>query len=144
MERGEWIGRVILKAIHDAGRPVEINDAREALVRLAEIKTPDAAAADEITDATMWAHLGLYLADKIRAAVALERYGRGLNDNGREESAALLHKCLKHWDEVVALAKDRFLETPLQHTGSAPFSWERYRAAVAADILPAEKTAKQP
>ena len=84
------------------------------------------------------------LADKIRAAVALERYSRGLNDNGREESVILLQKCLKHWDEVIALTKDRFLETPLQHTGSVPFSWTRYRAAVAADILTAEKTTKQP
>ena len=119
-------------------------DAREALVRLAEIKTANIAVADEIADAATWAHLGLYLADKIRAAVALERYSRGLNDNGREESVILLQKCLKHWDEVIALTKDRFLETPLQHTGSVPFSWTRYRAAVAADILTAEKTTKQP
>jgi hypothetical protein len=83
--------------------------------------------------------LGLYLADKIRAGVALERFRRGLDDGGRAAAVDLLKRCVTHWDAVIAGTRDRFQETPLQHTGSVPFSWWRYREAVLADIATAEK-----
>jgi len=115
-------------------------DARETLARLASVGTMNAPVSDELADAATWAHLGLYLGDKIRAAVALERYRRGLNDQGRDEAIALLQKCLQHWDQVVASTRDRYSETPLLHTDAIPFFWARYRAAVAADISIAQKT----
>jgi hypothetical protein len=119
-------------------------DAREALARLASVSTTNAAVAEELADAATWAQFGLHLADKIRAAVALERYRRGLDDHGRDEAIALLKKCLQHWDKVVASTRDRYSETPLLHTETVPFSWARYRAAVAADISIAEKTNRAP
>jgi hypothetical protein len=119
-------------------------DARETLARLEAVSTTNVAVSDELADAATWAHLGLYLADKIRAAVALERYRRGLTDSGRDEAMALLQKCLQHWDQIVASTRDRYSETPLLHTNKTPFSWARYRAAVAADISTAEKTERTP
>ncbi len=109
-------------------------DARAALKLLAPLGSRRAAVAEEIADADAWAHLGLYLADKLRAAVALERFRTCDDQQGQRRAVELLERCLGHWDAVVAATGPRFQEVPLQHTGSKKFSWAAYRAEVVKDV----------
>jgi hypothetical protein len=109
-------------------------DARAALKLLASLGSHRGAVGEEIADAVAWAHLGLYLADKLRAAVALERFRIGDDRQGQQRAVELLERCLVHWDAVVAATRQRFQEVPLQHTGPKTFSWLAYRDDVANDV----------
>jgi hypothetical protein len=123
----------------DRTTPLQVADAAEAdaqaaLKLLAPLGRRSGAIAEEIADATVWAHLGLYLADKLRAAVALERFRTGDDPRGQARAVELLERCVQHWDAVVAATKPRFREVPLQHTGSKKFSWAAYREDVVRDV----------
>jgi len=68
-------------------------------------------------------------------------------DDQRFDTIRALGNAAIHTPNLDALAasgtvftRDRYSETPLLHTETIPFSWARYRAAVAADISMAEKT----
>jgi hypothetical protein len=117
------------------------SDARVALERLEPLRGRTGAAGEEVADATAWAHLGLYLADKLRAAVDLERFRAGHDAGGKDRAVERLKRCVEHWDAVIALTTSRFQEVPLQHTGRKRFSWAAYRPEVLQDIERARSAA---
>lgn len=97
------------------------------------------ALASELDDLATWGYLGLYFADKLRAGIALETYRATGALSKREKAVSLLEKCLAHWDQVVALTKDRYMPTPHVSTqrwgeGYQTFSWEQFRPQVQRDI----------
>jgi hypothetical protein len=93
----------------------------------------------ELDDLATWSYLGLYFADKLRAGAALEQYRRTGKLSEKQEAVRFLERCLAHWDQVVALTRDRYLPTPhvsTQHYGKEYqlFSWELMRPQVVRDI----------
>ena len=114
-------------------------DAQAALRLVAPLGDRTGAVGEEIADATAWAYLGLYLADKLRAAVALEQFHTGNDRQGQARAVELLQRCVRHWDAVVAATEPRFREVPLQHTGPKGFSWAAYRPEVVKDIQRAKE-----
>lgn len=99
----------------------------------------------EIQDLVTWSYLGLYLADKLRAGVALENYRRTGDDSKKKEAEELLERCLTHWDNVIFFTKDRYAPTP--HVSSErwgdnfkEFSWELFRPQVVRDIQIAKES----
>ncbi len=142
-----WVGVRAFVELMAAGRepdpgrttPLQVADSAEAdataaLGALDGLPAATGPVAEEIADARVWAHLGLYLADKIRAAVALARWEAGLDPAGADEADRRMERCVGHWDDVIRLTEARFREVPLQHTGDIPFSWARYRPAVLEDL----------
>lgn len=98
----------------------------------------------ELDDAATWAYLGLYFAEKLRAGVALELYRKTGEESQKKKAVETLKTALFHWDNVVALTKNRYLPTPHVATQNykenfTTFSWELLRPQVVRDIELAEK-----
>ena len=103
----------------------------------------------ELDDVSTWSHLGMYLADKLRAGVALQLFRKTGDVSQKENAIQYLEKCLGHWDQVVAFTKDRYRATPhvaTQRYGEnfTEFSWEYLRPQVAQDIEIAKKSTFKP
>jgi hypothetical protein len=103
----------------------------------------------ELDDVSSWSHLGLYLADKLRAGVALQTFRKTGEINQKEQAIHYLEKCLEHWDQVIAFTKDRYNPTPhvaTQNYGEnfTEFSWEYLRPQVERDIEIAKKATFEP
>lgn len=119
------------------------NDSRNAMKLVASLRPRvnefSGALVSELDDIATWSYLGFYLADKLRAGVALENYRKTGNISQKQHAVQFLEKCLNHWDHVVALTKERYLPTP--HVGTQrwkeefqAFSWELMRPQVLRDI----------
>lgn len=128
-------------------------DSRQALELIDNLrKRVDAysgALASELDDVATWSYLGLYLADKLRAGVALETYRKTGDASQKQEAVQWLKKGLEHWDQVVALTEDRYLPTPHVSTRSygeeyTLFSWKLMRPQVVRDIEIARDATFQP
>jgi hypothetical protein len=124
-------------------------DSRQALELVASLRPRvdaySGALVSELDDAAVWGYLGLYLADKLRAGVALETYRKTGDAAQRKKAVQWLESGLMHWDQVVGLTKDRYRATPhvsTQNYGEAYtlFSWELLRPQVVRDLQIARKT----
>ncbi|GAA4467357.1 hypothetical protein GCM10023189_50910 [Nibrella saemangeumensis] len=151
-----YVGLVNQKKTAPAGRltPLDLADASEkdsqqALKLIASLRhrvnTGSGAFVSELDDAAVWSYLGLYLADKLRAGVALELYRTTGNTTLKAEAIQRLEAALGHWDQVIALTKDRYVPTPhvtTQNYGKeyTHFSWELMRPQVVRDIQLAQET----
>ncbi|GAA4397405.1 hypothetical protein GCM10023187_06820 [Nibrella viscosa] len=128
-------------------------DSQQALTLVASLRkrvnSRSGALVSELDDAAVWSYLGLYLADKLRAGVALELY-RTTGDPAQKAAAIRqLEAGLMHWDQVVALTKDRYVPTPhvtTQNYGKeyTHFSWESLRPQVVRDVQLAQETTFRP
>lgn len=103
----------------------------------------------ELDDVSTWSHLGLYLADKLRAGVALQTYRKTGEEAHKAQAIHYLENCLEHWDQVVAFTKDRYNPTPhvaTQRYGDnfTEFSWESLRPQVVRDIEIAKASTFKP
>jgi hypothetical protein len=99
----------------------------------------------ELDDIATWSYLGLYLADKLRAGVALQNYRQTGNASQKQQAVQLLEKCLAHWDQVITHTRDRYMPTPYvgtQRWGEKfkEFSWEMLRPQVLRDVDIARKS----
>lgn len=119
------------------------DDAREALATIAVIRKEAPlyknGLASEIDDMATWAYLGLYMADKIRAGVALETFRRTGEEGQREAAIRFLQQGLAHWDAIIGLTEHRYM--PVPHVANEyygdefkEFSWALLRPEVLRDI----------
>jgi hypothetical protein len=118
-------------------------DCREALQLVGKIDAgDDVALAYEIADVGAWANLGLHLAEKLRGAVALERFRARPDPAQRDAAIAHLTSALAHWDEVIRITRPLYRDMRLTHYNhnafdSNPdnlFHWARIRGEVAQDV----------
>src|SRR5690606_23948158 len=85
--------------------PIELaemleRDNREALRLVEGIDTRgNATLMYEVADVRAWAHLGLHLAEKLRGAVALQRYRTGGAAGEQQQAIDHLQRALAEWDE---------------------------------------------
>jgi hypothetical protein len=101
----------------------------------------------EIADVKTWANLGLHLAEKLKGAVALERYRIAGGEENKSTAIDHLRRALGHWDEVVKITRPLYRDMPLTHYNHnvyTPnpdnlFHWARVRDEVAKDIEVAEQ-----
>lgn len=112
------------------------HDARRGLAALESIDGDSPSLCCEMADIEAWARLGLYFADKLRAAVSYEMYVRTGEEAERQKAIQWLEPphAAKHWDDLVEVTRSHYVEQPLMHLGKTPFSWERFRPQVWEDI----------
>ena len=147
-----------------AGRPVlshettppEVADAADrdadgvlALLRSAEHDGPlSGAAAFEAIDARAWAHLSRYFADKIRGAVALERFRLTGAPRHRADAVATLEAARDHWIDLVDATEagyDPLLSTKLIWLkDDGLLDWRMMLPYVEADIVTARNAEPTP
>ncbi len=118
-------------------------DCREALRLVGKIDAGgDVALAYEIADAKVWANLGLHLAEKLRGAVALQRFRAKADSAQREAAIAHLANALGYWDEVIRITRPLYRDMKLTHYNHNSFDanpdnlfhWARIRDEVAQDV----------
>jgi hypothetical protein len=116
-------------------------DCREALALVRDVKGGDSLD-DEVGDVRAWAHLGLHLAEKLRGAVALQRFRAGGEPVQRDAAVTHLTRALAEWDAVIANTRPRYRDMKLTHYNHNAFDanadnlfhWARIRDEVAADV----------
>ncbi|GAB2536022.1 hypothetical protein GCM10027085_28350 [Spirosoma aerophilum] len=104
----------------------------------------------EVSDVKVWTNLGLHLAEKLKAAVALQTY-RSTGQEAQKQSAIQhLKEALRYWDAVISITQPLYNEMPLVHlteqkghtweeNNKLRFHWTKLRPDVVKDIEMAEK-----
>lgn len=102
----------------------------------------------ELADAQAWAHLSLYFAEKLRAAVAYKRFQDG--DDGEQGTKAVkaLRRATDHWTQLAAVTDPVYVEMPLAHIDRfdkeakkdhRTFHWKRLLPTVKAELKRVEE-----
>ncbi|WP_228527748.1 hypothetical protein [Pararhodonellum marinum] len=102
----------------------------------------DASLLHEVADVKIWANLGLYFAEKLRGAVALQTFRKTSDANYQQEAIDHLEKALAYWDEVIQISRPLYKDMPLTHYNhnffypneDNLFHWALLRKDVARDI----------
>lgn len=121
-------------------------DGRAALATV-EILRPrisafSGALACEVGDVEAWGYLGLYLAEKLRAGVALETFRRTGEETERQKAIDHLETALLLWDGLIAVTEAHYRPVPhvfAEHTPMRDglregFSWAGLRDQVERDL----------
>jgi hypothetical protein len=69
----------------------------------------------EVSDIKTWAHLGLYFADKLRAAVHYQKYLDSDDPDAHKLAVTWLEKAVGHWKDVVNVTNPVYKPVPLMH-----------------------------
>jgi len=100
----------------------------------------------EVADVKTWANLGLYFAEKLKGALALQTYRLEGGEENKQNAVNHLENALHYWDKVIDITRPIYKDMPLAaysypHEGnrsviddSRRFHWEKLRAEVAKDI----------
>lgn len=150
---GEALGAYIFTPLMLADRMEA--DSRKALDLVAGIDPAgDPSFMYEVADVKTWANLGLYYAEKLRGAVALQTFRTAGNAADKQAAVDHLTRSLAFWDEVIAITRPIYTDMPLTHynppnngrTEDNLFHWALIREPIAADIAVARASehAKQP
>jgi hypothetical protein len=119
-------------------------DGRKALKLVKNIRTSaNPSLRYEVADVQAWAYLGLYFAEKLKGAVALQTYRVQGGEENKQQAVQHLEKALRHWDEVVTITRPLYHDMPLTHFSESDdqhrFHWALLRPEVAQDVEIAKK-----
>jgi hypothetical protein len=111
-------------------------DARRALVLIESIEAvgrPDLEY--ELGDITAWSYLSLYLAEKIRGAVALHKYRTSGLTNVGELAAQRLAKAAEYWAELIDITEPLYDDVLITRRDSAniSYSWTDVQESVTSE-----------
>ena len=96
----------------------------------------------EVADIKTWANLGLYYAEKLRGAVALQSFFTSGDHTEKLAAVAHLEKSLAFWDEVIAITRPIYRDMPLTHNNRPNnqrvennlFHWSLVRRPIVNDL----------
>jgi hypothetical protein len=147
---GDYVETVLANGSFAAGRvtpPVLIDmlerDGREALRLVEGIDVSgNASLMYEVADVKTWANLGLHLAEKLRGAVALQRFRLAGGEENRARAVDHLQRALGYWDEVIRITRPIYRDMRLTHynhnffdaNDDNLFHWALIRDEVARDV----------
>jgi hypothetical protein len=100
----------------------------------------------EAQDVLTWSYLSLYFGEKLRGAVALQRFR--LTGNNKTQAISHLQKALEYWKKVSECTKNRYKTAPLVSLPGSQgedmfFSWEKFLPEVERDIKIAESAIRE-
>jgi len=91
----------------------------------------------ELSDLKIWANLGLYFAEKLRAGVAFETYKQKNMPSKKKEAIVHIEKAADYWEKIVSISVPIYNEVPLVHlngTEDTYFHWSKYTPLVREEI----------
>lgn len=118
-------------------------DSENALRQVHRLKTANnPSLMYEVADVKVWAKLGLYYAEKLRGAVALQTFRTQGKESDKVVAISHLEKSLGFWDEVIAITRPIYKDMPLAHKNRPNnqrvddnlFHWALNRESVVADL----------
>ncbi|MEM7791347.1 MAG: hypothetical protein AAF546_08095 [Verrucomicrobiota bacterium] len=121
--KGNFEGRITPDQLADR---IE-EDTRRALAIVEGIKTEDGPLLCEIADVKAWSYLGLYFAEKLRGAVAL-------NQRNKEAAILRLETAKSHWIDLVRVTEAHIQPSSLGHLDGGDFHWKDFLDDVEKDI----------
>lgn len=87
----------------------------------------------ETSDIKIWALLGLYFSEKLRAAIEYQQYVNTGKKEFLSRAISLLEKSAEYWHNIVEITKPIYLPMPLQHFEKSKFRyfhWENLEKEV--------------
>ena len=115
-----------LTPIHQA--EVLEKDNLKALQIIKDIKTSNETLKCEIEDVKAWAYLGLYFAEKIRTAVAL-------NQNKKDDAVRFVKKTQQYWRDLVKVTDEHIQSSHLAiFKDTRNFHWKDFQEKVDAEV----------
>ncbi|ULC60495.1 hypothetical protein MBM09_05770 [Flaviramulus sp. BrNp1-15] len=91
-------------------------DAKEALKLVEATQTTDNAdLMYEVADIKSWSYMGLYMAEKIKAGIALETYRRNGDKVKQQLAITHLENALKYWDNIIEITRPIYNDMRLVH-----------------------------
>lgn len=105
----------------------------------------------EVSDVKTWANLGLYYAEKLRGAVALQTFRKSGRPADKQAAITHLRNSLAFWDEVISITRPIYRDMPLAHYNPPDnrrsdhnlFHWALLRPAIASDVAIAENATRE-
>jgi hypothetical protein len=92
----------------------------------------------EVSDIKAWAYLGLYFSDKLKAAVAYQKFQNTKDVMYHQEAVDWLEKATNNWSELVNVTKLVYQPVPIEHKGykndSNLFHWSIVQDEVEAEL----------
>ncbi|RED47852.1 hypothetical protein [Seonamhaeicola aphaedonensis] len=92
----------------------------------------------EKADIQAWAYLGLYFSDKLKSAVAYQRYLNTEKEIFHQEAVTCLESATKNWSKLVDVTKPVYQPVPIEHKGyrvkSNLFHWSIVQEEVEAEL----------
>jgi hypothetical protein len=135
---------------HRITPPILINmlerDCNKALMLVKQVNiNENESLLQEVSDVKAWANLGLYFAEKLKGAVALQTYRVKGGEENKERAVKNLENAWRFWDVVVDITRPLYNDMPLVHLSeqdSKPwkendhlrFHWALLRSDVARDV----------
>jgi len=118
------------------------SDAQSALRIVKPIPADSLSLEYEIGDIKIWAYLGLYYAEKLEGAMALERYELAGDASDKDAAVAHLTRSLEYWDDLIEISEPLYKPMPLTHNNPPNnvrnddnlFHWAKLRPAIARDL----------
>ena len=101
-------------------------DNQKALSIVNDISTSNETLKCEIEDVKAWAHLGLYFAKKIHAAVAM-------NQSKKTDAVRYITEAQQHWGDLVTVT-DKHIQSSHLAITRGYFHWKNYQNAVDVDV----------
>src|SRR5690606_10976060 len=90
-------------------------DANEALNLVKDIPLDDADLMYEVADIITWSYMGLYLAEKIKAGIALETFRQDGDSEKQQLAIKHLEEGLTYWDNIIDITRPIYNDMPLVH-----------------------------
>lgn len=90
----------------------------------------------ELIDIRVWANLGLYFADKLRAGVALHASRSNLAPTEAPRAADYMIDAVAKWENIVQITRPAYKAVPLTHLNNSAdhyFHWAKYENKVQAE-----------
>ena len=128
------------------------SDCTKALDLIKNIHTEnDIALTQEVGDVRAWANLGLFFAQKLQGAVALQTYRLRGGEENKQRAVISLERALHYWDAIIAITRPLYNDMPLTHLSEQDgkswqendhlrFHWEILRPDVERDIQIAKES----
>lgn len=107
----------------------------------------------EVADVKAWAYLGLYFAEKLRAAIALQTFRVKGGEDQKQLAISYLGKALNYWDQLIETTEPLYNPMPLVHFSEQDgkpwqendhlrFHWKKLRIDVEKDIETARRSVR--
>ena len=92
----------------------------------------------EVADIKAWSHLGMYFANKLRAAVEYQKYLNTQKIENLNSSIQWLEKATANWHELVLVTEEVYEPVPLMHAtfrkGDEFFHWSKIEEQVIEEL----------
>jgi hypothetical protein len=110
---------------------------KQAIKHIETIEADNNTMRYELGDIKIWANLGFYFSEKVRAAIALSLFEKTKDENQKLKAIQHLEHALSFWKTIVEISNPLYKEMPLVHLNQLEdkyFHWAKLIDEVKKDV----------